>query len=186
MFRVRRRAQRYIYGMPHSYNVITKHADFKEYIALKHLVQIQGYLTDVYLPVKGGYDPKTRTGSVYNSKDHEYRYNDTPDFQARIAYTDPQTDMFDHGNVMDVNYTNIAYTLRTLPPDIEMPGPGQYRPKSVSKYCPGDIAQFSKLYVRHGMHDLSYFVREVTVLRNPNAKSPEDNALIRLELVIHV
>ncbi len=172
--------------MAHSYNVITKHADFKEYIALKHLVQIQGYVTDVYLPIDDAYDPKTRTGSIYNSKDHEYRYADTPDFQARIAYTDPQTDMFDHGDVMDVNYTNIAYTLKRLSPDIPEAGPGQYRGKYADKYCPGTIEQFSKLYINSGMHDLSYFVREISVLRNPNAKSGDDEALIRLELVIHV
>ena len=172
--------------MAHSYNVITKHADFKEYIALKHLVQIQGYVTDVYLPIKGDYDPRTRTGSIYNSKDHEYRYADKPDFQARIAYTDPQTDMFDRGRVMEVNYTNIAYTLKLLPPDIAPAGPGQYRPKYADKYCPGDIVQFSKLYVHYGSQDLSYFVRQITVIRNPNAKSVDDEALIRLEMVIHV
>jgi len=172
--------------MAHSYNVITKHADFKEYIALKHLVQIQGYVTDVYLPIKGEYDPKTRTGSIYNSKDHEYRYADNPDFQARVAYTDPQTDMFDRGRVMEVNYTNIAYTLKRLPPDIPPAGPGQYRPKYADKYCPGDIVQFSKLYVHYGSMDLSYFVRQITVIRNPNAKSVDDEALIRLELVIHI
>lgn len=172
--------------MPHSYNVITKHADFKEYIALKHLVQLQGYDTDVYLPVKETYDPKTRTGSIYNSKDHEYRYASKPDFQARIAYTDPQADMFDRGTKMEVDYVNIAYTLKTLPPNLPAEGPGQYRPKQADKYCPGDIAQFSKLYVNHGGHDLSYFVRQITVLRNPNAKSGKDEALIRLELVIHI
>lgn len=154
--------------MPHSYNVITKHADFKEYVALKHLVQIQGYITDVYLPVAGGYDPRTRTGSIYNSKDHEYRYKDEPDFQARIAYTDPQADMFDRGHVQEVNYTNIAYTLKN------------------HKFCPGDVAQFSKLYVSYGGMDLCYFVRQVTVLRNPNAKDVDAEALIRLELTIHV
>ena len=154
--------------MPHSYNVITKHADFKEYIALRHLVQIQGYITDVYLPREGGYDPKTRTGSIYNSKDHEYRYPDEPDFQARIAYEDAQADMFDRGTAMEVDYTNIAYTLKN------------------HKYCPGNVEQGSKLYVAYGGVDLSYYVRQVTVLRNPNAKDPEAEALIRLELVIHV
>lgn len=173
--------------MAHSYNVITKHADFMEYIALKHLVQIQGYVTDVYLPVKEEYDPRTRTGSVYNSKDHEYRYKDTPDFQARIAYTDPQTAMFDHGDAMEVNYANIAYTLKKLPDGIEPAGPGQYRPKYADKYCPGEILQFSKLHVNYGNgQDLSYFVREIDALRNPNAKSVHDEALIRLELVIHI
>lgn len=174
--------------MPHSYNVITRHADFREYIALKHLVQIQGFTTDVYLPRKAEYDPKTRTGSIYNSKDHEYRYPEEPDFQARIAYTDPQNDMFDRGKQMEVNYTNIAYTLKSLPLDIPEAGPGQFRPKkaSVERYCPGDIAQFSKLFVSYGGMDLSYFVRQITVLRNPNAKAPADEALIRLELVIHV
>lgn len=172
--------------MAHSYNVITRHADFKEYIALKHLVQIQGYTTDVYLPIDSAYDPKTRTGSIYNSKDHEYRYADTPDFKARIAYTNPQSDMFNNGDVMDVNYTNVAYTLKHLPSDIPPAGPGQYRGKYVDKYCPGTIKQFSKLYINNGMHDLSYFVRQISVLRNPNAKSGEDDALIRLELVIHV
>lgn len=170
--------------MPHSYNVITKHADFKEYIALKHLVQIQGYVTDVYLPIEEAYDPKTRTGSIYNSKDHEYRYADTPNFQARIAYTDPQTDMFDRGDVQEVNYTNIAYTLkRVSSKDV---GPGQFKPGQSDKYCPGNIEQFSKLYISYGGMDLSYFVRQITVLRNPNAKNVDDEALIRLELVIHV
>lgn len=170
--------------MPHSYNVITKHADFKEYIALKHLVQIQGYVTDVYLPIDDAYDPATRTGSIYNSKDHEYRYADTPDFQARIAYTDPQSDMFDHGDGQEVNYTNIAYTLKRTPPTTG--GPGQYTPKQADKFCPGEIKQFSKLYVNYGGMDLSYFVRGITVLRNPNAKDVDAEALIRLELVIHV
>ena len=174
--------------MPHSYNVITRHADFREYIALKHLVQIQGYTTDVYLPRDAEYDPETRTGSIYNSKDHEYRYPDEPDFQARIAYTDPQADMFDHGTKMEVNYTNIAYTLKKLPADIPPAGPGQYRPDNsrIEKYCPGDIEHFSKLYVHYSALDLSYYVREISVLRNPNAKAVEDEALIRLELVIHV
>lgn len=174
--------------MPHSYNVITRHADFREYIALKHLVQIQGFTTDVYLPRDGGYDPRTRTGSIYNTKDHEYRYPDTPDFQARIAYTDPQGDMFDRGTQMEVSYSNIAYTLKRLPTGIPEAGKGQYRPKNsnVEKYCPGDIAQFSKLYISYGGMDLSYFVREISVLRSPNAKAVDDEALIRLELVIHV
>lgn len=174
--------------MPHSYNVITRHADFKEYVALKHLVQIQGFVTDVYLPRDGGYDPKTRTGSIYNNKDHEYRYPDTPDFQARIAYTDPQADMFDRGDAQEVNFTNIAYTLKRLPSDIAEAGKGQLRPKNskVEKYCPGDIAQFSKLYISYGGVDLSYFVRGVTVLRNPNATAADDEALVRLELVIHI
>lgn len=170
--------------MPHSYNVITKHADFREYIALKHLVQIQGYITDVYLPIDDAYDPKTRTGSIYNSKDHEYRYADEPDFQARIAFTDPQADMFDRGDVQEVNYTNIAYTLKRVPP--EDAGPGQFKPGQSDKYCPGNIEQFSKLYVNYGGMDLSYFVRQIAVLRNPNAKNVDDEALIRLELVIHV
>ncbi len=174
--------------MPHSYNVITHHADFREYIALKHLVQIQGFVTDVYLPREGGYDPKTRTGSIYNNKDHEYRYPDKPDFQARIAYTDPQNDMFDRGDVQEVNFSNIAYTLKRLPADIPEAGKGQFRPKNskIEKYCPGDIEQYAKLYVNYGGMDLSYFVREITVLRNPNAKAVDDEALIRLELVIHV
>ena len=174
--------------MPHSYNVITRHADFREYIALRHLVQIQGYVTDVYLPRREEYDPRTRTGSVYNSKDHEYCYPDTPDFQARIAYTDPQADMLDRGDGMEVNYSNIAYTLKRMPLDVPEAGPGQYRPRNdrIEKYCPGDIEQFAKLFVSYGEVGLSYFVREITVLRNPNAKSTADEALIRLELVIHV
>lgn len=175
--------------MPHSYNVITRHADFKEYIALKHLVQIQGFVTDVYLPREGVYDPKTRTGSIYNNKDHEYRYPDKPDFQARIAYTDPQADMFDRGMHQEVNYSNIAYTLKKLPEGLPDAGPGQYRPANskIERYCPGDIAQYSKLYVNYGGGvDLSYFVRQIEVLRNPNAKAPSDEALIKLELVIHV
>jgi hypothetical protein len=89
---------------------------------------------------------------------------------------------------MEVNYSNIAYTLKRLPSDIPEAGKGQYRPKnsSVEKYCPGDIEQYAKLYVSYGGLDLSYYVREVAVLRNPNAKAVEDEALIRLELVIHV
>ena len=174
--------------MPHSYNVITRHADFREYIALKHLVQVQGFVTDVYLPREAQYDPRTRTGSVYNSKDHEYRYPDEPDFQARIAYTDPQTDMFDRGDTMEVNYANIAYTLKRLPEGLPDAGKGQYRPDNskIEKYCPGDIEQYAKLYVNFGQMDLSYFVRQIEVLRNPNAKSPSDEALIKLELVIHI
>ena len=174
--------------MPHSYNVITRHADFREYIVLKHLVQIQGFITEVYLPRNGEYDPRTRTGSIYNNKDHEYRYPEKPDFKARIAYLDPQNDMFDRGTKMEVNYTNVAYTLKLLPPDMPPAGPGQFRPDNskIEKYCPGDIAQFSKLYVDYGQMDLSYFVRQVSVLRNPNAKGVPDEAVIRLELVIHV
>lgn len=174
--------------MPHSYNVITKHADFREYIALKHLVQVQGFVTDVYLPRKAEYDPRTRTGSVYNNKDHEYRYPEEPDFQARIAYTDPQADMFDRGDTMEVNYANIAYTLKRLPEGLPDAGPGQYRPSNskIEKYCPGDIEQHAKLHINYSGMDLSYFVREITVLRNPNAKAVADEALIRLELVIHV
>ena len=42
------------------------------------------------------------------------------------------------------------------------------------------------MYVNYGGMDLSYFVREISVLRNPNAKAVDDEALIRLELVIHV
>lgn len=172
--------------MPHSYNVITRHADFREYIALKHLVQIQGYVTDVYLPVDDMYDPSSRTGSIYNNKDHEYRYNEEPDFQARIAFTDPQADLFDRGDVQEVDYSNIAYTLKRIPTDAPAPGAGQFRPGNVDKYCPGDIPQYAKLHVAYGGMDLCYFVREVSVLRNPNAKSVTDEALIRLDLVVHV
>lgn len=172
--------------MPHSFNVITRQADLREYVALKHLVTVQGFTTDVYNPVSTEYDPSTRMGSVYNSKDHEYRYNDSPDFQARILYADPQTDMFDRATQMEVDYVNTAYTLKKLPESIEAPGPGQYRPKHADKYCPGEILPFAKLYVRYGTLGLSYFVRAIDVLRNPNATSPQDEALIKLGLVIHV
>ena len=155
--------------MPHSLKVITDTADLVEYVSLKHSIKIMGYDTQVFLPIKGDYDPESREGSIYNQDDHEYRYSESPSFIARLAYGNPQESTITRGTEMIVNKTNIAYTL-----------------KNNAAFCPGDIVQYSKLLVNYGGEDLSYFVHAVTVLRNPNAGSESDEALIKLELVMHV
>ena len=40
-------------------------------------------------------------------------------------------------------------------------------------YCPGNIALYSKLLIHYGGEDLSYFVKNVRVLRNPNATASD-------------
>lgn len=180
----------------HSLNVITRIADTHTYVALKHSISIIGYNTEVYLPVisegtkdfpihdrgdfsiysgmpmEGAYNEEDRTGSVYNDKDHEYRYNETPDFMARIAFLDPQNQPVIRGKEMFLNEENTAYTLKNT---------GGHR-----DYCPGDIVLHSKLLIHYGDEDLSYFVRNIQVLRNPNAKKESEEALIYLDLVLHV
>ena len=177
-------------------NVITNIADVHTYVALKHSISIIGYNTEVYLPVisegtenfpihdrgdfsiysgmpmEGAYNQEDRTGSVYNDKDHEYRYNETPDFMARIAFLDPQSQPVIRGKEMFLNEENKAYTLKNT---------GGHR-----DYCPGDIVLHSKLLVHYGDEDLSYFVKNINVLRNPNAKQESEEALIYLDLVLHV
>lgn len=180
----------------HAQNVITEIADLHTYVALKHSISIIGYNTEVYLPREGkreadpqslqpggrvdlygapalgDYEPETRTGSLYNNKDHEYLYPAEPDFVARIAFLDPQPDPVTRGTEMFINETNTAYTLK--------------RTNGKRDYCPGDIQLYSKLLVHYGHEDLSYFVNNIKVLRSPNAKSEDDEALICLDLVIHV
>lgn len=180
----------------HAQNVITAVADLHTYVALKHSISIIGYNAEVFLPQEGkreadpqslqpggrvdlygapalgDYEPETRTGSLYNYKDHEYLYPSEPDFIARIAFLDPQPDPAMRGTEMFVDETNTAYTLK--------------RTNGHRNYCPGDIALYSKLLVHYGQEDLSYFVNNVKVLRNPNAKSEDDEALIYLDLVLHI
>lgn len=180
----------------HALNVITRIADVHTYVALKHSISIIGYNTEVYLPVisegtenfpihdrgdnsiyngmpmEGAYNEEDRTGSVYNIKDHEYRYNETPDFMARIAFLDPQNQPVIRGKEMFINEENTAYTLKNT---------GGHR-----DYCPGDIVLYSKLLIHYGDEDLSYFVRNIQVLRNPNAKKESEEALIYLDLVLHM
>lgn len=180
----------------HAQNVITEIADLHTYVALKHSISIIGYNTEVYLPREGkreadpqslqpggrvdlygapalgDYEPETRTGSLYNNKDHEYLYPAEPDFVARIAFLDPQPDPVTRGTKMFIDETNTAYTLK--------------RTYGKRDYCPGDIQLYSKLLVHYGHEDLSYFVNNIKVLRSPNAKSEDGEALIYLDLVIHV
>lgn len=180
----------------HAQNVISSIADLHTYVALKHAISIIGYNAEVFLPREGkrtsapeeltpggrvdlygapklgDYEPETRTGSLYNNKDHEYLYPEEPDFVARVAILDPQADPVHRGTEMMVNETNTAYTLK--------------RTDGRRNYCPGDIALYSKLLIHYGHEDLSYFVNNVKVLRNPNAKGEDAEALICLDLVIHI
>ena len=92
----------------HALDVFTSLADLQAYVSLKHAITIMGFNVDVYLPQEstgtqanplhdrgdgslysgepyvGAYNPDDRTGSVYNEKEHAYRYPATPDFTARI------------------------------------------------------------------------------------------------------
>lgn len=186
----------------HSLNVITNIADTHVYVALKHSIAIIGYNAEVYLPtdgvsptdpsptstpraydrgddsiyngmpLEGTYNQEDRTGSIYNAKDHEYRYKDEPDFIARIAFLDPQNEPVTRGTEMFLNEENTAYTLKNT--------------SGHRDYCPGDIALHSKLLVHYGDEDLSYFVKNIRVTRNPNAKKESEESLIYLDLVLHV
>lgn len=182
----------------HAQNVITTIADLHTYVALKHAISVIGYNAEIYLPRKGkredpvaaaqltpggrvdlygapaegNYETETRTGSLYNYKDHEYLYPEQPDFIARLAFLDPQDQMPVRGTEMFLDEANTAYTLK--------------RTDGKRNYCPGDIELYSKVLVHYGDEDLSYFVNNVKVLRNPNAKSEDKEALIQLELVVHV
>lgn len=180
----------------HAQNVITKIADLHTYVALKHSISIIGYNAEVYLPVisegtenfpihdrgdesiysglpmSGAYNQEDRTGSIYNDKDHEYRYNKIPDFIARIAFLDPQADPVNSGKTMFLDEENTAYTLKNT--------------AGHRDYCPGEIALHSKLLIHYGEEDLSYFVKNIRALRNPNAKKESEEALIYLDLVLHV
>lgn len=179
----------------HAQNVITNIADLHVYVALKHAISIIGLNAEVYLPVAsegtpdypiedrgdqsiysgmpfmGDYNEEDRTGSVYNDKDHEYRYNEEPDFIARIAFLDPQEQPVIRGTEMFVDEENLAYTLKNT--------------NGHRNYCPGDIVLHSKLLVHYGAEDLSYFVKNIRTLRNPNAKKESEEALIYLDLVLH-
>lgn len=211
----------------HAQNVITNIADLHTYVALKHSISIIGYNTEVYLPregkridepeeltpggrpdlygapILGDYEPETRTGSLYNDKDHEYLYENTPDFIARIAFLDPQTEPPVRGTEMFLNEENTAYTLKwtdgevgkledsdnnQLVTSLPAPHPISYKDKKATHrdYCPGNIALYSKLLIHYGGEDLSYFVKNVRVLRNPNAKLESHEALIYLDLVLHL
>lgn len=180
----------------HSLNVITRLADTQVYVALKHSITIVGYNAEVYLPVisegtenfpivdrgdssiysgmplEGAYNQEDRTGSVYNEKDHEYRYKEEPDFIARIAFLDPQEQPVIRGTEMFLDEENTAYTLKNT--------------SGHRDYCPGDIVLHSKLLVHYGDEDLSYFVKNIRTLRNPNAKKESEESLIYLDLVLHV
>lgn len=180
----------------HAQNVITSIADLHTYVALKHSISIIGYNAEVYLPVKsegtenfpihdrgddsiysgmpldGAYNQEDRTGSVYNDKDHEYRYNDEPDFIARIAFLDPQDDPVIRGKEMFIDEENTAYTLKNT--------------SGKRNYCPGDIVLHSKILVHYGTEDLSYFVNNIRTMRNPNARMESEESLIYLDLVLHV
>ena len=186
----------------HAQNVITTIADLHTYVALKHSISIIGYNTEVYLPtdgitptdppstatppaidrgddsiyngmpLEGTYNQEDRTGSVYNNKDHEYRYKDEPDFVARIAFLDPQDNPAVRGTEMFLDEENRAYTLK--------------RTDGHRNYCPGDIQLYSKLLIHYGQEDLSYFVKGIDVLRNPNAKDEDAESLIYLDLVLHL
>jgi hypothetical protein len=176
--------------------VITNIADLHVYVALKHAISIIGLNAEVYLPVAsegtpdypiedrgdqsiysgmpfmGDYNEEDRTGSVYNDKDHEYRYNEEPDFIARIAFLDPQEQPVIRGTEMFLDEENTAYTLKNT--------------NGHRNYCPGDIVLHSKLLVHYGDEDLSYFVKNIRTLRNPNAKKESEESLIYLDLVLHV
>lgn len=186
----------------HAQNVITTIADLHTYVALKHSISIIGYNTEVYLPtdgitptdppststppaidrgddsiysgmpLEGTYNQEDRTGSVYNNKDHEYRYKDEPNFIARIAFLDPQDNPAVRGTEMFLDEENRAYTLK--------------RTDGHRDYCPGDIQLYSKLLIHYGKEDLSYFVKGIDVLRNPNAKDEDAESLIYLDLVLHL
>lgn len=180
----------------HAQNVITSIADLHTYVALKHSISIIGYNAEVYLPVKsegtenfpihdrgddsiysgmpmdGAYNQEDRTGSVYNNKDHEYRYNDEPDFIARIAFLDPQDQPVIRGKEMFLDEENTAYTLKNT--------------SGKRDYCPGDIVLYSKILVHYGTEDLSYFVNNIRTMRNPNARMESEESLIYLDLVLHV
>lgn len=180
----------------HAQNVITNIADLHTYVALKHSISIIGYNAEVYLPVKsegtenfpihdrgddsiysgmpmdGAYNPEDRTGSVYNDKDHEYRYNEEPDFIARIAFLDPQDQPVIRGKEMFIDEENTAYTLKNT--------------NGKRDYCPGDIGLYSKILVHYGTEDLSYFVNNIRTMRNPNARMESEESLIYLDLVLHV
>lgn len=180
----------------HALNVITSLADLHTYVALKHSIAIIGYNTEVYLPVtsagteefplvdrgddsiyngmplEGAYNEEDRTGSLYNYKDHEYRYADEPDFIARIAFLDPQEQPVIRGKEMFMDEENTAYTLKNT--------------SGHRNYCPGDIVLHSKLLVHYGDEDLSYFVNNIRVLRNPNFKKENEESLIYLDLVLHI
>lgn len=180
----------------HAQNVFTTIADLRAYVGLKHAISLIGYNAEVYLPVistgtenypihdrgdfsiysglplEGAYNPEDRTGSIYNDKDHEYRYNDNPDFVARIAFLDPQEQPVIRGTEMFVNDENKAYTLKNT--------------SGHRNYCPGDIVLHSKLLIHYGDEDLSYFVKNITVWRNPNAKKESEESLIYLDLVLHM
>lgn len=211
----------------HAQNVITNIADLHTYVALKHSISIIGYNTEVYLPqegkriadpeeltpggrpdlygapILGDYEPETRTGSLYNDKDHEYLYSDTPDFLARIAFLDPQAQPVVRGTETFISEENTAYTLKwtdgeegeiedsekdLITTDRPYPQPISYKDGKAThrNYCPGDIALYSKLLIHYGGEDLSYFVKNVRVLRNPNAKLESHEALIYLDLVLHL
>ena len=122
--------------------------------------------------MSGAYNQEDRTGSLYNDKDHEYRYNELPDFIARIAFLDPQSQPVIRGTEMFINEENTAYTLKNT--------------SGHRDYCPGDIVLHSKILVPYGDEDLSYFVKNITTLRNPNAKKESEESLIILDLVLHV
>lgn len=180
----------------HAQNVITNIADLHTYVALKHSISIIGYNAEVYLPVKsqgtenfpihdrgddsiysgmpmdGAYNQEDRTGSVYNNKDHEYRYNEEPDFIARIAFLDPQDQPVIRGKEMFIDEENTAYTLKNT--------------SGKRNYCPGDIVLYSKILVHYGTEDLSYFVNNIRTMRNPNARMESEESLIYLDLVLHV
>lgn len=180
----------------HAQHVITDIADLHIYVALKHAISIIGLNAEVYLPVAsegtpdypihdrgdqsiysgmpfmGDYNEEDRTGSVYNDKDHEYRYNEEPDFIARIAFLDPQDQPVIRGKEMFLDEENTAYTLKNT--------------NGHRNYCPGDIVLHSKLLLHYGDEDLSYFVKNIRTLRNPNAKKENEESLIYLDLVLHV
>ena len=186
----------------HAQNVITNIADLHTYVALKHSISIIGYNAEVYLPtdgitptdppststppaidrgddsiysglpLEGTYNQEDRTGSLYNHKDHEYRYKDEPDFIARIAFLDPQEQPVIRGTEMFLDEENTAYTLK--------------RTDGHRNYCPGDIKLYSKLLIHYGDEDLSYFVNNVRVLRNPNAHLEDVESLIYFDLVLHL
>ena len=180
----------------HALDVFTSLADLQAYISLKHAIAIMGFNVDVYLPHEsigtpasplhdrgdgslysgepyiGAYNPDDRTGSVYNKKDHAFRYPTTPDFTARIALTNPQGEPVVRGTEVFVNEQNKAYTLKNT--------------TGARNYCPGDIAVNSKLVIAYGGSTLNYFVDAIHVLRNPNASSESDESMIFLDLDMHV
>lgn len=134
----------------------------------RHLQRLRGLICDIFLPVGKEYDPKTRTGSVYNREDHKYEYTDVPNMENVNLVV---------SNLMDLMRMDAETSMDNI-----LIGKEVYAFTNLSENELCAIPNNSKIVVKYNHKNYVFFVWDVTAIDSPY---DDGKAVFRLTLHPH-